>query len=207
MAADDNRDPRFHSPVLDTIKACLISPAVGMSDMLVKIGEAIDRDGTSGAAIQSSRQIPSVANKVGERTDGGALRHVSWRNSDGHLVVRHRRATLIGHFDVTIWSGSMGQTCSWLYDLIANLPNDTRDGMLFSQYDPLATPPADRVPLEKQGNPIVLSCISPIFPEVRTSTGKTYKGSLIVRAEGAVWTDMVRGVPVTPKFLEPTFLS
>lgn len=202
--AETQRDARFFTPVMAVIRQTLIDSGLPFDS--IRLGELIERDGQSGAGIMSSHQIPSVTNRTTERPSGGAIPNCKWRNDDGHLVVRHLRAKFVAHFDVQIYSPQLAASCDFLFDFVANLPRNCLDGQRFAGYNDALTPAADRVPVDQQGNQIELTPISPIFPELRTSTARLYRSSVIVRAESGIYLDLVRGVPVTAVLRQPTIL-
>lgn len=174
--AHNDQHPIFVKPCKDAIKGALV--LAGLSDLDIEFN-AIERNGSSGARITNSQRIPPVANLQGEPPNGRVRK--SWRGDDGKTWLRSRRAELIMHFDVKLWSDTLSKSTGYLFDLIRFLPASITDMMPMGG---LAVQPAD-----EHGNPIILSIIQPIFPDDTTNTAKRYEGSCIVRAEGALWWD------------------
>lgn len=202
MATHSDPYPIFLAPVKDVIAATLYS--LNLFDaMTVLKHDSIERDGSHGASIVVSKQIVPVVNRTEEKPRGGRTQ-MTYLDVDGNTWERVFRSTLIVHFDVAIWFPDMARSVEALFGLVGQLPRATVDGHL-----PKAVLPEPLVSSNGEawgGNPIELECISPQLPEERTSTARTYRSSVIVRATGGIYHDSIRRVQVTPKTrLAPDF--
>lgn len=195
----------FFTPVKNAIKSALVSydpsvlaavPAYTFSSDSISFN-AIKRDGQVGATILASRQIvPSVDRK--DELPAGGRTGVTWVGSDSVFYERYQRAALHVYFDVELWTPSAAHSTAALFHLISNLPSSISDGMLkrnLVDQDGFA------------GNPILLTPLSPMFPDDQTNVAKQHSSHLIVRADGHIYVDRIAQVKAAGRIrlANPTF--
>lgn len=177
---------RFVQPCKEAIRAAIVTFGNGFTDLTVSFN-SIERDPATGANILLSRQVPPTTNRKTEMSNSGRT-GFSWLADDGSTMTRHLAAQLEIYFDVTLFSPSLYVSTDALFHLIATLPRSIFDGHMLSG---VAVQPEGYA-----GNPIELTAIAPVLPDDTVSTAKQYRSSLLVKASGNVYRDMVSSVPM-----------
>ena len=182
----NSHSQRFVQPCKEAIRGAITTFGNGFNDLTVSFN-AIERDPATGANILLSRQVPPTTNRKTEMSNAGRS-GLSWLADDGSTITRHLMAQLEIYFDVSLFSPSLYISTDVLFHLIANLPRSAFDGHLLSG---VAVQPDGFL-----GNPVEFTAIAPVLPDDTVSTAKQYRSSLLVKASGNIYRDMVSSVPM-----------